>query len=116
MNNRRYDCGYTVEHARHFCCDCQLYNDQRNHLNASLIPFDVTDQNMLLNGNPNLDNNINSSIQETVLKYIKDTYRFTYCYKLQSLIRLLRATVQVPWVDADNNKNTNINLNIFIID
>ena len=69
---------YAVKDARHFFFYYPLYNDQWNHLNASLISFDVTDLNMLLNGNPNLDNNINSSIQETVLKYIKDTHRFTY--------------------------------------
>ena len=77
VNNPRCDWGYAVEDARHFFYDCPLYNDQRNHLNASLISIDVTDLNMLLSGNPNLDNNINSSIQETVLKYIKDTYRLT---------------------------------------
>ena len=55
--------------------DCPLHNDQWNNLNA--ISFDVTDLNMLLNGNPNLDNNINSSIHESVLKYIKDTHRLT---------------------------------------
>ena len=67
---------YAVEDARHFFFDCPLYNDQRNHLNVCLISFDVTDLNMLLNGNPNpnLDNNINSSIQEIVLKYINDTH------------------------------------------
>ena len=77
MNNSRCECSYTVEDARHFFSDCPLYNDQRNHLNASLFSFDVTDLNMLLNGNPNLDNIINSSIQETVLKNIRDTHRFT---------------------------------------
>ena len=70
VNNPRCDCGYAVENARHFLFDCPLYNDQMNP------NFDVTDLNMLLNGNPNLDNNINSSIHETVLKYIKDTHRF----------------------------------------
>ena len=77
MNNARCDCGYGIEDARHFFFDCSLYNDQRNRLNVSLISFNVTDLNMLLNGNPNLDNKINSSIQETVLEYIKETYRFT---------------------------------------
>ena len=52
VNNPRCDCGYAVEDARHFFYDCPLHNGQRNHLNASLISFDVTDQNMLLNGNP----------------------------------------------------------------
>ena len=77
VNNPRCDCGYAVEDACHFFYDCSLYNNQRNHLNVSLITSNVTDLNMLLNGNSNLDNNINSSIQETVLKYIKDTHRFT---------------------------------------
>ena len=77
MNNRSCGCGYAVEDARHFFFDCPLYNDQRNNPNAGLISFDVTDLKMLLNGNPNLDNNMNSSVQETVMKYIKDTHRFT---------------------------------------
>ena len=66
-----------VEDALCFFFECPLYHDQRNRLNASLIFFPNIDLNMLLNGHPSFDNNINSSILETVLKYIKDTYRFT---------------------------------------
>lgn len=73
----RCDCGANKEDADHFLFECRLYNAQRNALFLSLNTIPDTSLDVLINGNPEYSKEINKNIILAVIKFIKDSSRFT---------------------------------------
>ena len=72
------DCGIDIENAGHYFFFCTQYNDQRDNLFSALnfIPFVNLD--LLLNGSSDFNHELNKRAILAVIKYIKDTRRFTW--------------------------------------
>ena len=77
VSNPICDCGIDIENAGHYFFFCTQYNDQRDNLFSALnfIPFVNLD--LLLNGSSELNYELNKRATLAVIKYIKDTRRFT---------------------------------------
>ena len=71
------DCGIDIENAGHYFFFCTQYNDQRDNLFSALnfIPF--VDLDLLLNCSSDFNHELNKRAILAVIKYIKDTRRFT---------------------------------------
>ena len=75
--NSNCSCGAVNENAQHYFFECLLYVEQRNRLFSSINPLANVHLHLITNGDPALNAETNSIIHSAVLKYIKDTHRFT---------------------------------------
>ena len=66
-------CGAPIENADHFFFECPLYTNQRNNLFINLHRLQINDVDVvvLTAGSHNYDENINRSIIEFAIKFIK---------------------------------------------
>ena len=76
------DCGIDIENAGHYFFFCTQYNGHRDNLFSALnfIPFVYLDLHVLLNGGPVFNYELNKRAILAVMKYIKDTCRFTWVF------------------------------------
>lgn len=75
--NPMCSCGAVFEDANHFFFECRLYTEQRNRLSDSLNFIPVVTLDLLVNGNADFTDEINLNMQRAVLRYIKETRRFS---------------------------------------
>ena len=71
------DCGIDIENAGHYFFFCTQYNDQRDNLFSALNFILFVNLDLLLNGSSDFDHELNKRAILAVIKYIKDTRRFT---------------------------------------
>ena len=71
-------CGAPIENADHCFFECPLYINQRNNLFINLNRLQINDADVavLTTGSHNYDENINRSIIQLAIKFIKDSQRF----------------------------------------
>ena len=71
-------CGAPIENADHYFFECPLYSNQRNNLLFILnrLQNNGADVAVLTTGSHNYDENINRSIIQFAIKFIKDSQRF----------------------------------------
>ena len=71
-------CGAPIENADHYFFECPLYINQRNNLFINLDRLQINDADVavLTTGSHNYDENINRSIIQFAIKFIKDSQRF----------------------------------------
>lgn len=75
--NPMCSCGAQLENAEHFFFECRFYTEQRNRLSDSLNFSPIITLDLLLNGNLYFNEELNLTINRAVLKYIRETRRFT---------------------------------------
>ena len=69
-------CG-SIENTHHFFFKCPFYNIVRNDLLHEVSTLHDVSLKLLLYGNPNLSNDLNTRVFESVHKYILKTKRFS---------------------------------------
>ena len=71
-------CGAPIENADHYFFECPLYTNQRNNLfiNLNRLQINYADVTVLTAGSHNYDENINRSIIQFAIKFIKDLQSF----------------------------------------
>lgn len=77
VTSPKCQCGSSIEDTQHYFFNCPRYTDQRNILVTTLNFLANLNIDILTYGNSELDSNTNIKIKEAVLKYIRDTQRFT---------------------------------------
>ena len=77
VSNPTCSCGAVLEDAKHFFFECRLYTEQKNRLYDSLNFIPVVTLDLLVNGNADFPGETNVIIKRAVLRYIKETRRFT---------------------------------------
>ena len=75
LDNPSCPCGAPDEDSFHFFYNCPLYIPQRQILMNEIANFHITDWNMLLFGNENLNFEDNTRLFQAVHKYIENTNR-----------------------------------------
>ena len=71
-------CGVPIENAEHYFFKCSLYTNQRNNIFINLHRLQINDADvaLLTAGSHNYDENINRSIIQFAIEFIKDLQRF----------------------------------------
>ena len=71
-------CGAAIENGEHYFFICPQYTNQRNTLFTNLQRLQINDANVavLTAGSHNYNENINRSIIQFAIKFIKDSQRF----------------------------------------
>ena len=80
-------CG-SVQNTHHFFCKCPFYNIVRNDLIHKESTLHEVSIELLLYGNPNFPNDLNTKIVESVHKYILNTKRFSSNLFVSSFISM----------------------------
>ena len=70
-------CGAPIENAEHYFFECPLFSNQRNTLliNSQKLQINDTDVAVLTAISHNYNKNINRSIIQFAMKFIKDSQR-----------------------------------------
>ncbi len=76
INNQICTCGYRKEDAKHFFMHCPLYNDIRLDLYNAIYVYSPVTLNIILYGNPRLEQSINKFIFDAVHLFILRSRRF----------------------------------------
>ena len=79
LDNPSCPCGSENEDIFHYFYVCPLYTNQRQIMLQTISNFNITDCQMLLHGNINLDLNGNKQLFEAVHNYIESTARLWFC-------------------------------------
>ena len=77
VSNPTCRCGAVLQDAEHLFFECRLYTEQRNRLSDSLNFIPGVTLDLLVNGNADFPGETNVFIKQAVLRYIKETRRFS---------------------------------------
>ena len=91
-------CGPYIENADHFFFDCSHFDNQRTHLMASLSNVVNITLDLLLYGNEYLTPHMSHIILLAVLRYIKESWRFSmWDENIQNLCR--------NWIELNHSQD-----------